>query len=171
MATLFYISKQGEKLEALKELIDDNIILVKPNNLLTQMYKKNLQGLLVDTLDLEDATLEMIKSVISIVYLPVIYIVNDKEDIYPSIKDEIIIEEGLLPIILKPMIKQLVLSKKRYDNVTESYDAMDLLNGEIKNSLRKYIKMETSQFKTMLKELMDLVFAENVFLNNKPSFI
>ena len=121
--------------------------------------------------DLEEATIEMIKSVISIEYLPVIYIASNYQNNYPSISGEVIIEDEFLPLIIKPMIKQSVLSKKRYDSVTESYDAMDLLNGEIKNSLKKYIKMESSQVKIMLKELMNLVFAENDFLHNKPSLI
>lgn len=135
-----------------------------------ELYEKNPKVLIVDTDIWEDNTFDIIQSILDIEYLPVIYVYSEKAKIPEVIKNEILIPIGNLNDILIPLIKQSTIFKSEYNNVMESYDAIDLLNGEVRSFLKKYSNNEYN-IRIIYKELLDLVFAENLFLTNKPSTI
>lgn len=137
---------------------------------MVEIYKRSPVVLIVDLDICEENTLNIIQSILDIEYLPVIYVYNERSKISDELKNDIVIPIEKVNDLLKPLIKQSSVFKKKYNNVLESYDAIDLLNGEIKSFLKKYSDDEYNG-KTMYKDLMDLVFAENLFLTNKPNIL
>lgn len=149
---------------------DYEVYCVSASNIMVEIYKRNPIVLIVDLDICEDNTINIIKSILDIEYLPVIYVYNEKSKIANELENDILIPIEKASDLLMPLINQSSVFKSKYNNVTESYDAIDLLNGEIKSFLKKYSSNEYST-RTMYKDLMDLVFAENIFLTNKPDIL
>jgi Response regulator containing a CheY-like receiver domain and an HD-GYP domain len=149
---------------------DYEVYCVTKGDMMVEMYKKNPKVLIVDIDICEDNTFDMIQSILAIEYLPVIYVYSEKIKIMHLIKSEMLVPFESINELIMPLIKQSNIFKSKYDNVMESYDAIDLLNGEIKSFLKKYSNNEYS-VKIMYKDLLDLVFADNLFLTNKPHIV
>jgi len=147
---------------------DYEVYVVTKGNLMVDIYEKNPVLLIVDIDGFEEQSIEMVQSILSIEYLPVIYVQNENSSTIEILKDEIVLPIKNLRNTIFSLIKQSIMFKTKYDDVTESYNAIDLLNGEVKTSLKKYANMEDSQIKIVIIELFDLVFAQNLFLTNKP---
>lgn len=113
----------------------------------------------------------MIQSILSIEYLPVIYVYSENSNLIELIKDEIVVPIEQLQDSLPTLVKQATIFKGKYLNVMESYDAIDLLNGYVKSSLKKYVNTEYSNIRILIKDLLNLVFARNLFLTNKPDIL
>ncbi len=171
--TIFLLigNKRNEELIRNSIYGDFQVQCVNKSNLMVELYKTNPKTLLVDTDGFENQTIEMIQSILAIEYLPVIYIYSEDSKIMDIIKDEIIIPIEKLQENILPLIKQSIIFKKKYDSVMESYNAINLLNGEVKSSLKKYLDMKYSDIAIMIRELINLVFAQNLFLTNKPESI
>ncbi|GAA0178709.1 response regulator [Clostridium sediminicola] len=143
---------------------------IDKNSLMMELYKRSPRALIVDLDSYEDSTLEMIQSTVSIDYLPVIYIYDRFNDINDLLKHEIVVHINELEGTLVALLKQSSIFKSKYDNVMESYNAIDLINGEFKSFFKDYVYEEDDTNK-MIKKSLDLVFANNLFLNNKPEII
>lgn len=148
---------------------DYEIYCVNTSDIMVEIYKRNPVVLIVDLDICEENTLNIIQSILDIEYLPVIYVYKENSKIAKELKNDIVISIEKINELLIPLIKQSGAFKGKYNNVMESYDAIDLLNGEIKSFLKKYSNQYNR--KIMYKDLMDLVFAKNLFLTNKPDII
>lgn len=170
--TIFLLTNSRSKELSIRNSLSSDYKLhcVTKGDMMVEMYKKNPKLLIVDVDICEDNTLDIIQSILDIEYLPVIYVYSEKAKITNSIKNEILISIENLNSLLMPLIKQSTIFKIKYDNLMESYDAIDLLNGEIKSFLKKYSSNQYSA-KIMYKDLLDLVFGENLFLTNKPHVV
>lgn len=171
--TIFLLSTNENNEAIIRNAINSDYTIYSgtKNNLMAELYKINPKLLIVDIDGFEDHTIAMIQSILSIEYLPVIYVYSENSNIIELIKDETLVSIGQLQDSLLPLIKQASIFRGRYANVMESYDAIDLLNGEVKSSLKKYINMEYSNISVLIKELLNLVFAQNLFLTNKPDIL
>ncbi|KZL91089.1 HD-GYP domain-containing protein [Clostridium magnum] len=170
--TIFLLTNSRSKELSIRNSLSSDYKLhcVTKGDMMVEMYKKNPKLLIIDVDICEDNTLDIIQSILDIEYLPVIYVYSEKAKIANSIKNEILISIENLNSLLMPLIKQSTIFKIKYDNLMESYDAIDLLNGEIKSFLKKYSSSQYSA-KIMYKDLLDLVFGENLFLTNKPHVV
>lgn len=170
---IFLLTTSRDNELLIKNIIgnDYEIFVLTKSNLMVELYEKNPAILIVDIDGLEEHAIEMVQSIVSIEYLPVVYVYNEESRIIEILKDEIVLPIKSLPNAIFSLIKQSVMFKEKYDEVTESYDAIDLLNGEIKTSLKKYVNMDDSKTEIIIKELFDLVFAQNLFLTNKPEVL
>lgn len=170
--TIFLLTNSKSKELSISNSInsDYEVYCVTKGDMMVEMYKRNPKVLIVDIDACEDNTLDVIQSILDIEYLPVIYVYSEETKITEAIKNEILIPIENINGLLMSLIKQSTIFKDKYNNVTESYDAIDLLNGEIKSFLKKYSNNEYST-RIMYKDLLGLVFAENLFLTNKPSTV
>jgi Response regulator containing a CheY-like receiver domain and an HD-GYP domain len=149
---------------------DYEVHCVTKGDMMVEMYKKNPKALIVDIDTCEENTFDIIQSILDIEYLSVIYVYGEKPKMTEVLKNKMLIPIENLNELLMPLIKQSTIFKSKYDSVMESYDAIDLLNGEVKSFLKKYSNNEHST-RIMYKDLLDLVFAENLFLTNKPNIV
>lgn len=170
---ILLLTKSSNKELTIRDSIghDYEVHCVTTGDIMVEIYKRNPVMLIVDLDICEDNTLNIIQSILDIEYLPVIYVYNnEKAKIVDILKNDVLIPIEKVGDLLIPLIKQSSLFKIKYNNVMESYNAIDLLNGEVKSFLKKYSSNEYST-KIMYKDLMDLVFAENLFLTNKPNIL
>lgn len=147
------------------------IEIVTKGNLMIELYKKNPVMIIADIESYGDEIVDFIQTIISIEYLPILYIHNNKNKIISVLKNELMlpierIEESILWII-----KQSIIFKGRYDKVMESYNAIDILNGAVKALLQKYVGMRETNSKLIIEKLLDIVYAQNIFLTNKPDLV
>lgn len=149
---------------------DYEVCCVTISDIMVEIYKRNPVVLIVDLDICEENTLNIIESILAVEYLPVIYIYDEKVKIADKLEDDIVISIEKVKELLMHLIKQSGIFKKKYNNVMESYDAIDMLNGEVKSFLKKHSSNEYHK-KIMYKDLMDLVFAKNLFLTNKPDIL
>lgn len=148
---------------------DYEVYNVTKTSLMVELYKKEPKVLIVDIDSYEEQTIKMIQSTLAIEYLPVIYIYSDKVVVTDLLKDEIVIPVERIRESIVYLLKQAIIFKSKYDKVMESYNAIDLINGEIKSYIKKYVSVQHTH--TIIKEMLDLIFAKNLFLKNKPEII
>ncbi|WP_291637571.1 hypothetical protein, partial [Clostridium sp.] len=168
---IFILTSDKTKVSRVKSFLssDYEVYSVTKTNLMVELYKREPTVLLVDIDSYEEQTIKMIQSIIAIDYLPVIYVHSTEAKITDLLKDEIVIPvERILESIVY-LLKQSTIFKSKYDMVMESYNAIDLINGEIKSYIKKYVSVENTH--TIIKEMLDLIFAKNLFLKNKPEII
>jgi HD-GYP domain-containing protein (c-di-GMP phosphodiesterase class II) len=170
-STIFLLTTNKAEISAVRSFLssDYEVYVVTKTSLMVELYKKEPKVLIVDIDSYEEQTIKMIKSIIAIDYLPVIYVYNKQIKITDLLKDEIVIETSRIRESIVYLLKQSIIFKSKYDKVMESYNAIDLINGEIKSYIKKYVSVEDTH--TITKEMLDLIFAKNLFLKNKPEVI
>lgn len=146
--------------------------LVSKNNLMVELYKKSPILLIVDLDSVTEQILEMIQSIVSVNYLPIIYVCAEQPFwSIEKLKDDIILRTERIELELGNLVKQSVNFKRKYDQITESYEAIDLLSGEIKGLMDNYLNTGTIEEKNIVTKLFNLVLGKNKFLSNKPDLI
>ncbi|MFT5871444.1 MAG: hypothetical protein ACI8WT_000364 [Clostridium sp.] len=168
---IFILTSNETKVSRVKSFLNGNyeVYSVNKTNLVVELYKREPTVLLVDIDSYEQQTIKMIQSIIAIDYLPVIYVYSTEAKKTDLLKDEIVIPVERIMESIVYLLKQATIFKSKYDQVMESYNAIDLINGEIKSYIKKYVSMEDTH--TIIKEMLDLIFAKNLFLKNKPEII
>lgn len=170
-STIFLLSNSNVVISTVRNYLcsDYEVYNVTKTNLMVELYEKEPKVLIVDIDTYEEQTIKMIQSIIAIDYLPVIYIHSEEVKITDLLKDEIVIPASRIQESIIYLLKQSTIFKSKYDKVMESYNAIDLINGEIKSYIKKYVNVEHTH--TIIKEMFDLIFAKNLFLKNKPEII
>lgn len=149
--------------------INYNLINVTKTDLLMKLYNYSPIMLIIDADNLNEQTLDMINSIISLMYLPVIYIYSvESSAVLELLKEEVTLKLESIALELKSLLRQATKFKKRYDDITESYDAIDLLSTNVKNLLHTSITDEENERDTLISELFNLVLNKNQFISNKP---
>jgi HD-GYP domain-containing protein (c-di-GMP phosphodiesterase class II) len=168
---IFILTSDKTKVSKVKGFLGSNyeIYSVTKTNLMVELYKREPTVLIVDIDGYEEQTIKMIKSIIAIDYLPVIYVHSEEVKTTDLLKDEIVIPLERARESIVYLLKQSTIFKSKYDKVMESYNAIDLINGEIKSYIKKYVSIEDTH--TIIKEMLDLIYAKNLFLKNKPEII
>ena len=146
-----------------------NLISITTVDLIMKLYEKAPSMLLVDLDNLSEQSLEMVNSTVSLMYLPVIYIYTDNYNLFSeTLKEEVVIKLDRVSSELGNLIKQGINFKAKYDIINESYDAIDLLSGNIKGLLGSSMSAESFEKDTLITELFNLVLSKNKFISNKP---
>lgn len=168
---IFLLTNNKAQISTVRNFLgsDYEVYSVTKTSLMVELYKKEPKALIVDIDSYEQQTIKMIQSIIAIDYLPVIYVYSEKVKITDLLKDEIVIPIEKTRESIVYLLKQSIIFKSKYDKVMESYNAIDLINGEIKSYIKKYVDVEDTH--TIIKEMLDLIFAKNLFLKNKPEVI
>lgn len=152
-------------------LSEYELYCVNKSNLLMELYKKNPVMLIVDVDSYGDQIIDMMQTIINIEYIPILYIHDDKNDMINTLKDEMLLPVNKIRESIVWIIKQSIIFKSRYDSVMESYNAIDLLNGGVKALLKKYVGRKESNSKLIASEMLEIVYAQNMFLKNKPEYV
>lgn len=170
-SSIFLLTSSVDRENVLRKYIskDYNVLTVSKNDLMVKLYTENPDILLVDLDSLSLDALEMIKSTLEISYIPVIYFYSEDYSLkYPLVKDETILELNNISESINILISQAIIFNKKYAEIKESYDAIDLLNGEIKDLLQSYINKSSSNYNEIIIRLLELIYTHNIFLSNKP---
>ena len=169
--TIFLLTNSKSKELSIRSCVSSEyeVFCVTKGNLMVEMYNKNPQILIVDLDSYDAQAIELIQSTLAMDYLPVVYVHSGNVKLMDSIKDEVLIPIEKLQETITSIIKQSIIFKSKFDKVMESYNAIDMLNGEAKSFLTKYVDIEKVNIKIIIKEMLNLVFAQNLFLRNKPS--
>ena len=168
-ARIFLLSTNNEVVKRIYDIADEGYEIYCGNKarLMVELYEQNPAVLIVDLDCFEEYTIEMIQSIVVVDYLPVIYLKSKGSKISNLLENEIVVDIEEAGNALLSLIKQASIFKTEYSNVTESYDAIEILNYEVKISLKKYIDSKAS-ITTIFKELLNIVMSKNIFLTNKP---
>ncbi len=137
------------------------------------IYKSKAQLLIVNLDNYQKNDLEIIKTIQSQEYLPIIYIYSNpySKEIKKLINSENIVAISKLKPTLKKLIKKSISFKRKYNQIIESYDAIDLINNQIDKILKEYIASNFSNYQNSIAKLLNSVFITNDFLSNKPQLI
>ena len=168
---IFILTNDQTKVSRVRSFLSSNyeVYAVTKTNLMVELYKREPMALIVDIDSYEQQAIKMIQSIIAIDYLPVIYVYSEQVKITDLLKDEVVVPVESIKEAIVYLLKQSTIFKSKYDMVMESYNAIDLINGEIKSYIKKYVSVEDTH--TIIKEMLDLIFAKNLFLKNKPEVI
>lgn len=112
--------------------------------------------------------IDFIRTILSIEYIPVIYLHSGTSSEYVDYGNEMFLPSNKINECLKWLIKQATIFRTSYCSLAESYDAMDLLNGTINNLLKQPIGKRRDDNIFIIHELINTVYAKNIFLTNKP---
>ena len=173
-SSIFLLISSFDRENIIKKYISKayDIITVSKNDLMVKLYSENPEILLVDLDSLSLDALEMIKSIVEISYIPVIYFYSEDYSLkYPLVKDETIVQLNNISESINILISQAITFNKKYVEIKESYDAIDLLNGEIKDLLQSYINKGSNNHNEVIIGLLELIYTHNIFLSNKPKYI
>jgi hypothetical protein len=169
---LLTLQKDIEKMITESIPVKYSLNIVGKNDLMVKLYKNSPALLIIDLDSIAEQTLEMIQSILSLVYFPVIYICSDQPTwSVNKLKDDIILKTEKIEFELNNLIRQSVNFKKKYDQITESYEAIDLLSGEIKGLLDNYLNTSFGEGNNSVCKLFNLALGKNKFLSNKPNII
>ena len=172
-STIFLLTNSKMKELSIRGCVSSEyeVFCVTKGNLMVEMYNKNPQIIIVDLDSYETQAIEMIQSTLAMNYIPVVYVHSENVKPMDSIRDEVLVPMEKLQETITPIIKQSIIFKSKFDKVMESYNAIDMLNGEVKSFLTKYVDIEKVNTKIIIKEMLNLVFAQNLFLMNKPNVV
>jgi HD-GYP domain-containing protein (c-di-GMP phosphodiesterase class II) len=145
-----------------------NIINVNKSNLMVELYKLNPTMIIVDFDSYGDQIIDVIQTILSIDYIPILYIHKERDNAISIIKDEMLLPVDLIGESLLWVIKQSLIFKNRYDMVMESYGAIDLLNSVVNNLLKEHNGTKGASCNQIVNELINVIYAQNNFMNNKP---
>lgn len=171
--TILMVSNNKNNQSLIQECVGNeyDIYFINKDNLMIEIYEMDAKAVIIDIDDLEGHTIEMIHSILSIEYVPVIYVYSKKTDLIDLISSEIAISINKVEDLILPLVKQSIIFKNKYNDVLENYNAIDLINADIKVSLKKYLDRELDTIKELAKESFDVAFAQNLFLTNRPEII
>lgn len=167
-ANVFLLTTDKNNEDTVRNVIsnDYNLSCVDKSDLMVLMYEKEPVMLIVDLDCFEENTIEMIQSIIAVEYLSVVYVYSNRNKITANVNNKTLLRIDNISNTLTLMADQAYAFKSKYKSVTENYETINLLNSVVKASLTKYIE---SDF--MINELLDSVFASNIFLSNKPEIV
>lgn len=170
---IFLLTKNEETQDIVKASIkgEYEIAEVSKSTLMMELYKKNPAMLIVDIDSYGEQIIDFIQNIISIEYIPVLYIHNDDSSVIELLKNEMLLPLDKIDKSILWIIKQSILFKSRYDKVLEGYNAIDLLNGTVKGLLQKYVGMKKGNNMKIIEDLLNIVYAQNIFLSNKPNLV
>lgn len=168
---IFILTNDKTKVSRVNDFLscDYEVYFVTKTNLMVELYKREPAALIVDIDSYEEQTIKMIQSIMAIDYLPVIYVHSEEVKITELLKDEIVVPVERIGESIVYLLRQSTIFKSKYNKVLESYNAIDLINGDIKSCIKKYVSVEHTH--TIIKEMLDLIFAKNLYLKNKPEII
>lgn len=174
--TILLLSKSTEALADITTCLSPLRCVIQQatsNKLMLTIYKLNAKLLIIDLDDYQSSVLDVLDSIQVSDYLPILYIFSKPYDAHTAtlLHGEILLHKGMLSYSLLSITKKSLDFKAKYDHVVECYSAIDSINSQTDQILRKYIGSEFSNYKDSLLELLEYVFASNRFLSNKPSSI
>ncbi|MDP4088692.1 MAG: hypothetical protein Q8930_05395, partial [Bacillota bacterium] len=121
-----------------------SLICVTAGELMVRLYEMSPEVLLVDLDNLSEQTLDMVHSTVSLMYIPIIYLYSEEPLVVREVlKGEVILKMDRVNSELNNLLKQAAGFKKKYDEISESYDAIDMLSGNIKGLLDKNMSKES----------------------------
>ena len=165
VSKVFLLTTSSENENEIREIIQGSyeIYSINKSDLMVELYEKEPIMIMVDLDSFEENAIQTIQYSSSIENLSVIYFYKNVKNVIDIVKNCIVLKFNDLSLMLLPMLKQASIFNERYRGVSESYEAINLLNSEVKMSLNKYLNS-----RTITNELIDLLYAQNLFLKNIP---
>lgn len=172
---LILITKTETAYQTVNELFvrtDYNLIKSQIGEVMQKSFMHSPLYLLVDLHDFNHQTLEIIKSVHDLTYIPVIYLaLEERMEISSSLNGEIVLNYETFKMQYENLFKQAKLFKRQYDNVSEAFDTLDTMSTDTKSILRKYIDQAEPEPMLMYGNILNSFLKDNPVLSNKPQKI
>ncbi len=129
--------------------------------------------LIVDLDEITPQTIQVIKSVQDLDYIPILYVgetrsVEIHKRVFP---EDLALVEDQMAFMLESLLNQGLAFKKEYGKVSEAYESIDTLTSDAKNVLNRYLLREYGDFSFSAGEVVNSIFAANPILHNKPEFV
>lgn len=173
---ILIISKSRPMFDLLSGMIDTQKYQLTQSSSVDMMQKIFLNAPFYIIVDLEEATMQtiqMVKSVQDLDYIPVLYVGQSKsvrvhKETFVS---DLAIDIKTLPDLIGSLLGQGLLFKQEYNKVSETYETIDTLSSDTKNVMDKYLLRDYGDFGFSSKEVVNSLFADNPILRNKPECV
>jgi len=174
--TVLFMSTSEKHQNKVKNIIDENslqLVQMDKDDLMKNLYVLNARLLIVDLDSYNMQTLNVIQSALNLEYIPVIFFYENDEGFSNSclVSDGICVHVDKLDYCLSDLINQGIGFKTNYNIMKESYEAIDLLNSEIKGIIDDFLLREDVYDINMVERLLNTVFSDNEIISNYPAQI
>lgn len=161
---------------SIKKILDSQSVCVHrigAQNLMFTIYRLDGKILIVDLDEYRESVTEIISSIQSYDFLPVIYIYSSQtiNSFVETLKSEVVIHKNILHHVLPNIVKQSLTFKHKLDHTTESYRVMDSIYSLTDSSLNKFINSKDLVSDNFIQNLLTNVFASNSFISNSPTIV
>ena len=141
--------------------------------IMQKIFMTNPFYLIVDADELTAQTVQVIKSVQDLDYVPTMYVghkssINEYRKSFPN---DLIVDLEALPGMMDTLLSQGLLFKQQYSKVSEAYETIDTLTSETKVVMDRYLLKEYGDFGFSSREVVNVIFADNPILANKPEHV
>lgn len=170
--TVFILTMEEEKENKIKSILEGEyeIRLVTKGNIMMELIKTPPLMIIADIDSYGEQLMDFIRTIISIEYIPVLYITKENFREKFNLQNEIFLSIDKINDNVQLLIKQAEIFKGRYSNLSESYNAIDIINRTVNKLLKgsSTHEGEGSEHQNIILNLIDEAYGENIFLTNKP---
>ncbi len=173
---ILLISKNKEMYDHINKLIDDKDYTLYQSGaieIMQKIFMFNPFYLIVDLDEVTHQTIQVIKSVQELDYVPIMYVGHNKSVLSyrESFQGDLVVDVQFLPSLIDALLSQGLLFKQQYSKVSEAYETIDTLTTETKEVMDKYLLRDYGDFSFSSREVVNNIFSNNPILSNKPAYV
>lgn len=173
---ILLISKNKDMLSRVSQLIDPSKYALSQSSaieIMQKIFMTNPFYLIVDVDEITAQTIQVIKSVQDLDYVPTMYVGHNTSTIEyrKTFPNDLIVNIESLPAMMDTLLSQGLLFKQQYNKVSEAYETIDTLTSETKEVMDRYLLKDFGDFGFSSREVVNVIFADNPILTNKPDHV
>ncbi len=152
---------------------DSELKFITKSDLLMELYNKTPNCILLSDDELDENSIALIDSTMSLEYVPTICVslINEEWKQIKRLDYATYIGKNNIESVLPFLVEQSLHFSKRYQDLHTSVDTYDILNDEIKELMKQTIEMVEHAPHNPLFSFMQSVYEYNDFLDNSPSLL
>ncbi len=170
---VYAIAKDDSFRNRISECIsqDSDIKFITKSDLLMELYNETPNCIILSDDEMDEDSIALIDSTMSLEYVPTICISLNKEDWQQTktLDYATYIGKNNVDPVLPFLVEQSLHFSKRYQDLHTSVDTYDILNDEMKDLMNLTIETVDSEALNPLFSFMQSVYEYNDFLDNSPS--
>lgn len=172
-AQILLLSESLELQIVIRELLINKplqVAVIDIQHLMASIYQSKPAAIIIDVDGLNKNALLTIQSALAIEYIPTICIASTTESNKKSryIKNCIPLPYEHMATTLPLLIEQAIHFMVPYKKLAQTYDAIDLMNEELKSTVEYYIKAQNEVENEILASYFKAIYSDNMFLDNQP---
>ena len=173
---ILLISKSRQMYDHMNSMIDPSKYSLNQSSAIEIMQKIFLTNpfyMIVDLDEITHQTIQVIKSVQDLDYVPIMYVGHNSSAIEyrKTFPNDLVVDMDHLPGLLESLLSQGLQFKQQYSKVSEAYETIDTLTSETKDVMDRYLMQEYGDFGFSSREVVNSIFADNPILMNKPDYV
>lgn len=143
---------------------------VNKGNIMMEMIKTPPFLIIADVKSYGEQIMDYIRTMLNIEYIPVIYL-SDHEGNLSEQDNEMILPFESIQEHIGLLMKQAMIFKRRYEGLSESYYAIDIINRAANDLLKHTDSRNSGDFNKIILSMIDKTYGANIFIENKPDQI